>query len=276
MKCVGSFLIAFALFSHAACGSSSADDKLDAVVERGELVVGARRDNPPHSFIDADGSWVGFDLDIALAVAREIGVELRLLPVTELTRFSLLESGDIDAAFASVSHTRARDEAVDFTETYFTSFQSALVLSTEVTALSDLVGRPVAVSRGSSAGSAWRAWLQARSMQDPTIDQFDDKSLAVSAVLSGDVAAWIEDSEVLISYSAADDRLRVLDEPVVAKYDGAIVAENQSNLRDALNAALQALFEGGEYEQIYDEWFGPASSTPLPQSTIWESWPDGR
>ena len=87
---------------------------LDRIAETGVVRVGVRNDNPPDSFIDENGDWVGFDLDLARALAEELGAELELVPVDGTTRISFLESGQVDMSVASMNHTRSRDEAIDF------------------------------------------------------------------------------------------------------------------------------------------------------------------
>ena len=68
------------------------DSVLDRIAETGVVRVGVRNDNPPVSFIDENGDWVGFDLDLAQALADELGAELELVPVDGTTRISFLES----------------------------------------------------------------------------------------------------------------------------------------------------------------------------------------
>ena len=102
---------------------------LDQVMEAGVVRVGVRNDNPPVSFIDDSGDWVGFDLELAAALGEELGVEVELVPVDGTTRISFLESGQVDMSVASMNHTRSRDAAIDFSVTYFWDNQSFLVLS---------------------------------------------------------------------------------------------------------------------------------------------------
>ena len=68
--------------------------------------------------------WVGFDVDIAEAVAKAMHVKLEKVRVNELTRISYLQTGQIDVAVASLSKTRKRAEQIDFSQTYFWSKQT--------------------------------------------------------------------------------------------------------------------------------------------------------
>jgi len=78
----------------------------DQIKKAGVLRVGSRVDNPPHSFYDDKGGWVGFDLDIANAIAKRWGVKLEMVKVDELTRISYLQNNKIDLAEGHNPETR--------------------------------------------------------------------------------------------------------------------------------------------------------------------------
>jgi polar amino acid transport system substrate-binding protein len=64
-------------------------------------------------------------------------------------------------------------------------------------------------------------------------------------------------------------------EGIGVKLDGIGVKENDSKLRDEVNYALQRIEASGEYDRIYDRWFGPDSDTPVPREGRIEVWPNG-
>jgi polar amino acid transport system substrate-binding protein len=258
-------------------GSTQTGSGFDEVKERGVLRAGIRFDNPPHSFINEEGDWVGFDVDIAEALAREMGVKLERVKVDELTRISYLQEGKIDVAVASMSHTIEREEEIDFSQTYFWSHQTFLVRKGDIGSLDDLVGKKVGMDRGSSAIGNWQDWLKAHGYpDDPQITEFGDKRAAVQAVKQGAIAGWAEDYEILASYAKGDSSLTVLPgEGIGVKLDGIGVKENDSKLRDEVNYALQRIEASGEYDRIYDRWFGPDSDTPVPREGRIEVWPNG-
>jgi polar amino acid transport system substrate-binding protein len=285
VKVFGLFL-ALAVFSTlvVACGGESAttgnakaNSVLDEIEQRGVLRAGIRFDNPPHSFIDEKGNWVGFDVDIAEALAQEMGVKLERVKVDELTRISYLQEGKIDVAVASMSHTIERDQEIDFSETYFWSHQTFLVKKGEVDSLEDLVGEKVGMDRGSSAIGNWQNWLKTHGYSDdPEIVEFGNKQAAAQAVSQGSIAGWAEDYEILASFAKQDPSLTVLSgEGIGAKQDGVGIRENDSKLRDEVNYALQRIEASGKYDEIYDRWFGPDSDTPVPREQSIEVWPNG-
>jgi len=250
---------------------------LDAVKKRGVLRAGIRTDNPPHSFIDDKGRWVGFDIDIAVGLAKELGVKLEKVQVDELTRISYLKTGQIDVAVASMSHTIKRDMEVDFSQTYFWSKQTFLVRKRAVKSLRDLVGKRVGMSRGSHAIGNWRDWLKkhGHAFDSKLVMECNNKQAAGDAVRQGAIEGYAEDYEILSSLAKRESSLTVLNEAIGMKQDGIGVRENDSKIRDAVNFALQRLAKSGLYDKIYDQWFGPNSDTPVPRSGETEVWPDG-
>lgn len=251
---------------------------LDEVKSAGVLKAGSRVDNPPHSFYDDQGSWVGFDIDIAAAIAERWKVDLKLVKVDELTRISYLQNGKIDLAIASISKTWKRGEKIDFSQTYFFSTQTFLVRKGRIDSYRDLVGKRVGASRGSSSVGNWTDWLSRNGFSEkPKIEQFGDKHVAVEAVKKDAIAGWAEDYEVLASYARSEPELTVLNIPggIGLKLDGIGMHKNDSVLRGAVNLSLQEIAASGEYDKIYDRWFGPDSTAPVPRQGSIEVWPHG-
>jgi polar amino acid transport system substrate-binding protein len=250
---------------------------LDGVKKRSVLRAGIRVDNPPHSYIDDKGRWMGFDVEIAEALARELGVKLEKVKVDQLTRISFLQSGQIDVAVASISQTLKRDQQIDFSQTYFWSRQTFLVKKDGAKALADLVGKRVGMDRGSHASGNWRDWLKrnGHAFNPSLIVEFGDKQAALSALRQGAIAGYAQDEEILAIFAKKDPALVVLNDGIGMKQDGIGVRENDSKMRDAVNFALQRIEKSGQYEKIYDRWFGPESDAPVRILQRIEVWPDG-
>ena len=167
--------------------TAQVDSTLTRVQDAGVVRVGVRNDNPPVSFIDEDGEWVGFDLELAQALADEMGVELELVPVDGTTRISFLESGQVDMSVASMNHTRSRDEAIDFSITYFWDNQSFLVRTGSYSSIDELADQVVAANAGSSVIDSWNSYVADLGGDQPEIVEFDDKQAAMQALRDGAV-----------------------------------------------------------------------------------------
>ncbi len=246
---------------------------LDKVKAAGVVRVGIRFDNPPLSYIDSNGNWVGFDVDLADELAKRLGVKIEKVKVDETTRISFLQEGKIDMAVASMNHTRQRDEAVDFSLTYFWDNQTFLVRKGEVSSLKELFGKKVALNAGSSAIDAWKKYVADHGGPAPQIVEFTDKVAAVQALRDGAVDGYAEDGITLLALAAGDENLVLLPEGINRVQFGIGLPVNDSAWRDAINYALQDLWQDGTYAMAYDQWLGPGAQIQLPLGGQMEIWP---
>lgn len=286
-RILGALALALLLVTAALSGCSSAAGQTSAtsqqslystVKSRGVLRVGVRPDDPPHSSLNSQGQLVGFDVDIATAIAKYWGVKLQLVTVNELTRISYLQNGRIDLAVTSISKTVKRAGQVDFSETYFFSDQTILVRKRTAQHLADLVGKTIAADRGSNAGNSWLAWLGAHGHGgDGHVEYFATKQASLEAVNTGAVAGYAEDYELLAALAHNDPGVSIISDPggIAPKLDGVAMRKNDSQLVLEVNLALQHTASSGQYDVIYNRWFGPGSATPVPLMGHIEVWPNG-
>ena len=247
----------------------------DEIAARGTVRIGVRNDNPPLSFVTEDGEWVGFDVDLARAIAAQMNLEPELTVVDGTTRISFLQEGRVDIAIASMNHTRKRDNAIDFSITYFWDNQSFLARTGEYTTIDELMGKKVAANAGSSAIPSWIAYSAAQGGPAPEIVEFSDKLAAMQALRDGAVEGYTEDNITMLALAAGDPGLELLPGGHNPVQFGIGVPNNQSAWRDQVNYALQELWNSGVYHEIYSRWFeGPDAQIQLPLGGQMEIWPE--
>ena len=259
----------------AACQPLSSSSTSDEVDEAGLVRIGVRNDNPPMSFVNEDGEWVGFDVELAEALAAQLGVEAEMVVVDGTTRISFLQDGNVDMSIASMNHTRSRDDAIDFSITYFWDNQSFLVRKGTYSAVEDLFGATVAANAGSSAIPSWQAYSAAAGAAEPEIVEFGDKLAAMQALRDGAVEGYTEDNITMLALAAGDPELELLPGGHNPVQFGIGVPNDDSAWRDRVNYALQELWKDGTYQEIYERWFvGPDAPIQLPLGGAMEVWPD--
>ncbi len=255
--------------------SGSVSSLAEDVAARGTVRIGVRNDNPPLSFVTEEGEWVGFDVDLAHAIAAQMNLEPELIVVDGTTRISFLQEGRVDMSIASMNHTRKRDNAIDFSITYFWDNQSFLVRTGEYTAIEELMGKKVAANAGSSAIPSWIAYSAAQGGPEPEIVEFSDKLAAMQALRDGAVEGYTEDNITMLALAAGDPGLELLPGGHNPVQFGIGVPNNQSAWRDQVNYALQELWKSGVFQEIYAHWFeGPDAPIQLPLGGQMEIWPE--
>lgn len=97
-------------------------DQLDRIKQRGKLIVGIKNDYVPFGYLDAQGQNVGFEIDLARAVAKNLlGSEsaIEFVPVSASNRIEFLNAGRIDLILATLGVNADRGKVIDFTENYY-------------------------------------------------------------------------------------------------------------------------------------------------------------
>ena len=274
-KHVSLFSLVLLTFILAACQAAEPPSVFDRVQQEGSVRIGVRNDNPPMSFLDESGEWVGFDVDLAHAMAEQMGVEAELVVVDGTTRISFLQEGQVDMSIASMNHTRSRDDAIDFSITSFWDNQSFLVRKGEYTSIEELFGKTVAANAGSSAIPSWQAYSEDAGGPAPEIVEFGEKQAAMQALRDGAVEGYTEDNITMLSLAAGDPNLELLPGGHNPVQFGIGVPVDDSVWRDQVNYALQELWKDGTYHEIHTRWFvGPDRILDLPLAGEMEIWPN--
>jgi polar amino acid transport system substrate-binding protein len=246
----------------------------DQVKKRGIIRIGHGTDVPPLSLIDPkDGELKGFDIDLAKAIAERVGemmgkkLKIEWVVVNNKTRVAFLANRRIDITIRSMSHTRSRDEQIDYAEPpYLWSGKIFYAKKGRFKTPMELCGKRWAVVQGSNAYFAAQDYLKELGCKKKyIIKAFQSNAECFLALKQGKVDAYIQDTPIIAGVAGAEG---VDYEPVGPIFSpglyGIGVPPNDSKWRDTLSFALQDLIANGTYEKIYQKWFGPNGIAPLP------------
>jgi len=243
---------------------------LDKVIAAHKVSVGCGYTVPPMNYLDEDGNQTGFDVDLARAVVAKLGLahgalEIELVKVDATSRVTFLAAGRIDMTVSSMSHTRGREEAIDYAEPpYLWVGKQFYAKVGRFKSVKDLIGQRIAVQQGSNAFIAGAQFLKEQGDPEPKMMAFRTDGEALLALRQGKVEAFTQDNVILVGL-LQDEANQY--EPVGPIYSpglyGIGVGPNDSRWRDAVSFALQAAMKDGTYEQIYQRWLGPKGKFPL-------------
>jgi polar amino acid transport system substrate-binding protein len=257
--CTGLFLGS----QHAA--TAQQESTLDVVKKRGTLVAGIKTDYPPFGYIDEKGNNAGFDIEIAKYIANKLGVGLELRTVTSGNRIPMLQSNTVDLLLASITITRERWNAVDFSVPYIVIGTKFLVKKgSGIKGYADLGGKTVAYTQG----TPWGEKLMKEQPQAKAL-VFQDKPQAVQAVLQGKAAAYIDDAAPLLLFAKDRPDLEAVGDASIPGAMGLGMRPNDSKWRNAINFALIDMWKDGTYVKLYREFFG-TDPDPKFQIYTWE------
>lgn len=262
-------LMVLALLAPAAWGA----EKLKDIRNRGYLLCGVHDSVVPFGFQDqTSNSFKGFEVELCMAVASRLDVQLQLVPLTPADRVPFILQGSVDLVAATMTHSYEKDEFVDFSITYFMDGQKIMTQIKNVPLdVKGLKDKKVAAVKNSRAASNIVA-LQ----PDVEVLEFDTAAQAFLAVKHGQADAVTADSVTLLGLRQVDENPDdwVLGEELLSREPYAMaMAENDSDFRDAVNIALAQIWTSGEYGAIYDTWFGPQSPYFMPLEWKMTLWP---
>ncbi len=140
-----------------ASGGGGGDDLLSDIEERGVLRVSTDPNYEPQSFLDANGEFVGFDIDVAREIAKRLGVEAEFVTPDWDIITAGNWAGQWDISVGSMTVTTARQQALDFADPpyYYTPAQFAAADNSGIETLADINGKPVCVG----VSTTYETWL---------------------------------------------------------------------------------------------------------------------
>lgn len=237
--------------------AADVDSSLTDLQERGTLIVGVDDAFPPMGFIGEDGEITGFDVELAKMVAEKLGVETMIQPIDWSAKEMELKGGNIDVIWNGYTITAERNEKVEYTKPYLNNQQVLVVAAnSSYQKKEDLEGKTVGAqveSAGLDALNADEAFVS--SLVD--LPEYDDYLYALMDLETGGIDAVAVD-KILIGYTMQQQpgKYRVLDEGLADEYYGIGCAKGSVALREAIDNALDELWEDGSIEELSTKWFG--------------------
>ncbi|MDR3436963.1 transporter substrate-binding domain-containing protein [Telmatospirillum sp.] len=248
-------ILAFAVFAFTAAPALA--QTVDDILKKGKLTVGMLVDLPPFGLM-TDGKPDGYDADVAKLMAKYLGVDLEIVPVTGPNRIPYLLTGKVDMLTATFGITPERAKQVQFSIPYSTiEIQLLGPKDTKITSFDDIANKKVSVARASSQDTA----LTAQAPKSTTILRFDDDASAGQAYLSGQ-ADLIGSNNVTALQLAATNPPKGLEKKLAlrSQYQGITLRRGSDDLRQWVNTFLFFIKNNGELDAINQKWF----HEPLP------------
>ncbi|GAY07721.1 glutamate ABC transporter substrate-binding protein [Pseudonocardia sp. N23] len=240
-------------------GNQSLADKAKSTQK---VVVGIKFDQPGLGLKQPDGTYAGFDVDVAKYVAKELGVPesgITFKEAQSAERENLIQKGEVDFIVATYSITDARKQKVNFGGPYFVAHQDLLVRSdnTDITGPDSLNGNKKLCS---VKGSTPAQKVKDTYAKDVQLQEYGKYSDCVTALLNGSVDAVTTDDVILAGYAAAQapGKLKVVGKGFTDENYGIGLKKDDTAGTSAVNAAINKMIADGSWATSLQNNVGPS------------------
>ncbi|MBP1121991.1 ABC transporter substrate-binding protein [Pseudomonas sp. PvP028] len=231
-------------------------DQLSDVMSKKSLSCGVYADVPPFSAPDPQTrELVGMDVDLCKALAKHMGVELELKPLSVEARIPEVKMGRVDVIFANLAYTKSRAEQIQFSDPYYIAKETLVVRAANADQpKSFFKGKRISSTKGSTSEQSIR-------LADATPVTFQDTGSAYMALQQNKVVGLVTNTMTAIKLvgqaKAGGVELAIAKEPMALEPIGAGMCQGEPAFLAKVNESLRAMEAAGEIDAIWAHWIGP-------------------
>lgn len=231
----------------AGCGAAKGDT----------FTVGFDAEYPPYGYMDENGEYTGFDLELAEEISKIYGWDLVKQPIAWESKDNELNSGSIDCIWSGFT-INGRENDYEWSMPYVDNSQVIVVkTSAGIKSLSDLAGKVVGVQAASAALDVLSDEEAQKDLADTfsKIQEFGDYNTAFVELQAGSVDAIAMDIGVaMYQISNRGDEFIILDEALNSEQYGIGFKLGNTELRDKINDGLKQLKENGKFDELAEKY----------------------
>jgi polar amino acid transport system substrate-binding protein len=238
-------------------GTASAD-ALDDITKAGTIKIGIFEDFPPFASLGSDMKVQGYDVDMADALAKAMGVKAELVGITGQNRIPFLSEGKVDALL-SIGFSDERAQVVDFTDPYAPYYIAVMgPAEVQVKDAADLAGKTVAVNRGTLEDTE----VTKVAPEGADIQRYNDYNGVISAFLSGQAQLMVVGNDVGATILAKNPAIKPEEKFVLlTSPSNMAVKKGETRLQQKLNETLIGMKKDGSLNEMAVKWL----KQPLPK-----------
>ncbi|MBA3748764.1 MAG: glutamate ABC transporter substrate-binding protein [Solirubrobacterales bacterium] len=234
--------------------SFAAGSTMKALQDKGEITIGVKFDAPPFGRKDPQsGDVEGFDIDLAKAIADELGATPKYIEALSDNRIPFLKDGTADLILSTMTINAERDEEIDFSEPYFVAKGRILVKKddTSITGVKDLTGKKVCTVLGSTYEETLKK--QAPKAKRTLVDSYSE---CLELIQNGGVDAVSTDDVILTGMIIQDDTLKLVGEDLTTEPYGVGIKQGDTAFKEFVDGVIAAYKEDGRWATAYQKWVG--------------------
>ncbi len=214
-------------------------------VQKGKLVMVTNAEFPPYEFHDAN-AIVGIDVEIAGAIAEQLGLELEIEDIAFDSIIPEIVSGKADIGAAGMTVTEDRKQNVDFSDSYAHATQVVIVKEdSAIAGVADLEGKLIGVQQGTTGDI-----YVSGDYGDDAVERYAKGMEAVQALSQGKIDAVVIDGEPAKQYIKEVSGLKIIDESYTDEDYAIAIKKGNTAMVEAVNKALADLKSQGKLDEI--------------------------
>ncbi|MEU3146077.1 MULTISPECIES: glutamate ABC transporter substrate-binding protein [unclassified Streptomyces] len=255
-----------------ACGGEDSDDSGSSSASGGgeKIKVGIKYDQPGLGLKTPDGSFTGFDVDVATYVAKELGYEadqIEWVETKSADRENALARGDVKFIAATYSITEEREEKVDFAGPYLLAHQDLLVKAdSDITDATDLNDKKLCSVTGSTSAQNVSKEFAPKAQ----LREYGTYSECIAGLQSGAVDAVTTDDSILAGFASQEQykgQFKLAGLNLSNENYGIGVKKGDTETVNKINDALEKMVGDKAWDEAVEANFGPAEykNEPAPK-----------
>ncbi|KUL44456.1 glutamate-binding protein [Streptomyces regalis] len=251
-----------------ACGGGDGDNEGSGGGDK--IKIGIKFDQPGLGLKEPDGSFSGFDVDVATYVAKELGYnadQIEWVETKSADRENALARGDVKFIAATYSITDERKQKVDFAGPYLLAHQDLLVKAdSDITEATDLNGKNLCSVTGSTSAQNVKKDFAPKA----NLKQVGGYSECIAGLQSGAVDALTTDDSILAGFAAQEQykgKFKLAGLKLSNENYGIGVKKGDTETVNKINAALEKMVQDKAWDKAVTDNFGPANykNEPAPK-----------
>ena len=207
---------------------------------------------PPFNRVDANGKLIGFDVDIAMALCKEMKANCELVAQDWDGIIPALVANKYDAIIASMSITDERKKTIDFTNKYYSNYLAIIGEKGKVAGTNDLAGKAVGAQRSTLASQ----WAEDNLMGKADVKLYDTQTAAYADLSAGRLDAMVSDIYPAMDWLKDNSGYELSGNAIdINDQIGIGIRQGESDLKAAFNKAIDAIRTNGTYAKINAKYF---------------------
>lgn len=256
-------ILAAALIS-AAFAIPAQAQTIDKVKKAGEITMGVRESSAPLSYTLGAGQFAGYHVDVCQAIIDNMkkmtggNIKVTYMPVTSQNRIPLVQNGTVDMECGSTTNNAARQKDVSFgLTTFVTEVRTAVKVSSGITSISQLNGRSLATTTGTTSVQTLRKHERANNVNFKEI-YGKDHSDSFLLLETGRADAFVMDDNILaglIATAKSPADYRIVGEVLSIEPIAIMIRKDDPSMKKLTDDTIRDMMKSGALEKLYTKWF---------------------